>query len=155
RAAAGAQPRHLAQRRLCQPRPLAVADGVLGPDPDRDHARLHLVRRGAARRDRPEAEDRSMSTLVAIDKLSVDFATGGGTLHALRDVTLDIPAGRIVGIVGESGSGKSTLALALLRLMPGNLARLAGKIRFAGHDLVSLPEAEMRKLRGTRIAMIF
>jgi peptide/nickel transport system ATP-binding protein len=96
-----------------------------------------------------------MSTLVAIDKLSVDFATGAGTLHALRDVTLDIPAGRIVGIVGESGSGKSTLALALLRLLPGNLARLAGAIRFAGQDLVALPEPEMQRLRGTRIAMIF
>jgi peptide/nickel transport system ATP-binding protein len=96
-----------------------------------------------------------MSTLVAIDRLSVEFATGGGTLHALRDVTLDIPAGRIVGIVGESGSGKSTLALALLRLLPRNLTRLSGSIRFAGQDLVALPEAAMRALRGTKIAMIF
>jgi peptide/nickel transport system ATP-binding protein len=96
-----------------------------------------------------------MTTLVAIDRLSVDFVTGGGTLHALRDITLDIPAGRIVGVVGESGSGKSTLALALLRLLPGNLARISGSVRFAGQDLVALSEPEMRKLRGTKIAMIF
>ena len=59
----------------------------------------------------------------------------------LRDVSLDIGNGRIVGIVGESGSGKSTLGLSILRLLPANLSRLDGEILFDGENLLALPEA--------------
>ena len=63
----------------------------------------------------------------------------------LRDVSLDIGKGRIVGIVGESGSGKSTLALSILKLLPANLSRLDGEILFGGENLVALPEARLRR----------
>lgn len=93
--------------------------------------------------------------LIAIRNLSVAFATGAGPADVLRDVTLDLGRGRIVGVVGESGSGKSTLASAILRLLPRNLQRLTGTIRYGGRDLLALPEAEIAGLRGTRFAMIF
>jgi peptide/nickel transport system ATP-binding protein len=93
-------------------------------------------------------------TLLAIRDLSVSFATGRGTAAVLRNVSAEFPRGSVTGIVGESGSGKSTLASAILRLLPRNLTRLSGAIDFAGHDLLALPEAEMRALRGTRFAMV-
>ena len=93
--------------------------------------------------------------LVAIENLSVDFETGNGPLHVLRDVSLAIGRRQIVGLVGESGSGKSTLALALLGLLPENTGRVSGRIALDGQDLLSLQPEALRKLRGTRIAMIF
>ena len=93
--------------------------------------------------------------LVEIRDLSVHFRTDRGTAEVLRRVSLDLPRGRVVGVVGESGSGKSTLASALLRLLPANLERLDGRIRFDGRDLLALSPAEARTLRGTRVAMIF
>jgi peptide/nickel transport system ATP-binding protein len=93
--------------------------------------------------------------LVEIESLSVDFATGSGAFHALRDVSLSIGRRRVVGIVGESGSGKSTLALALLGLLPQNTAGVSGNIALDGRDLLALEPEQARRLRGTRIAMIF
>lgn len=93
-------------------------------------------------------------TLVAVDDLSVDFATSRGTIHALRNVSLDIAQGRIIGIVGESGCGKSTLAYSLIGLLAGNAKVTGGTIRMDGQDLVKLSEARWRDLRGKRISMI-
>jgi peptide/nickel transport system ATP-binding protein len=93
--------------------------------------------------------------LLEIENLSVDFATANGAMHALRDVSLSIGRKRVVGIVGESGSGKSTLALALLGLLPQNTAGISGRIALDGKDLLALDAQEARRLRGTRIAMIF
>ena len=93
--------------------------------------------------------------LIVVRNLSVAFATGAGPARVLRDVTLDLGHGRIVGVVGESGSGKSTLASAILRLLPRNLSHLGGTIRYGGRDLLAVPEAEVAALRGTRFAMIF
>ncbi len=93
--------------------------------------------------------------LVAIRNLSVSFATAAGPAEVLRDVSLDLGRGRIVGLVGESGSGKSTLASAIPRLLPRNLSRLEGTIRYDGRDLLALPDSALAALRGTRFAMIF
>ncbi len=96
-----------------------------------------------------------MTTLVSIQNLHLRAATPRGDAHILRGIDLDIGRGRIVGIVGESGSGKSTLALALMRLLPGNVAPLTGRILLDDQDLATLPEPRMAALRGTTLAMVF
>ena len=95
------------------------------------------------------------NALVEISRLSIDFATARGAVHALRDVSLSIGRHSVVGLVGESGSGKSTLALALLGLLPDNTEGVSGEIAFGGKNLLALDPGELRRLRGTRIAMIF
>jgi oligopeptide/dipeptide ABC transporter ATP-binding protein len=97
----------------------------------------------------------STSPLVQVRNLRLEAATQRGTAHILRGVSLDIGRGRILGVVGESGSGKSSLASCLLRLLPGNITRLDGSIRFDGTELLGLDDAAMAQWRGTRIAMIF
>jgi oligopeptide/dipeptide ABC transporter ATP-binding protein len=96
-----------------------------------------------------------MEGVLAVEELSVDFLTPRGRVHALRRVSLRVPQNRIVGIVGESGSGKSTLVLAALALLPGNAEVLAGRVMFDGADVLTLPPAALRELRGRRIAMVF
>ncbi|WP_429132195.1 ABC transporter ATP-binding protein [Ensifer sp. 4252] len=93
--------------------------------------------------------------MLTIRDLRVRATSSKGAVHMLRGVDLDIARGRIVGVVGESGSGKSTLASAIIGLLPSNARRTQGEILFAGRDLMSLDEREMRDLRGDRIAMIF
>ena len=93
--------------------------------------------------------------LLAVEGLSVDFRTAAGRLHALRDVWLEVPRGKIVGLVGESGCGKSTLVGALLRLLAANGEVTAGRIDFDGRDLLQLGPAAMQALRGDRISVVF
>jgi len=92
---------------------------------------------------------------LAIEHLSVDYATAAGPLHALRDVGIEIGAGEIVGLVGESGCGKSTLIQAVLRLLSPNARITAGRMALAGVDLMGLDPEAMRKLRGDRISVVF
>ena len=92
--------------------------------------------------------------LVAIRGLTVDFDTGKRTVRALHGVDLEIAPGEAVGLVGESGCGKSVTWLAALGLL-GNRARVRGEVRLAGRDLLAAPVAELERVRGGRIAMIF
>ncbi|BCM17269.1 ABC transporter ATP-binding protein [Mesorhizobium sp. J8] len=95
-------------------------------------------------------------TVLDVKDLSVDFATEAGTLQALRKVSLEVPANRIVGVVGESGCGKSTLINAVLGLLADNGTVTAGQILFEGKsDLVHLDGNGMRALRGQKIATVF
>ena len=96
-----------------------------------------------------------MTPLLSIRTLTLEASTPRGAAHILRGIDLDILPGRILGIVGESGSGKSSLALAIIRLLPANVTRLAGQILLHGEDLVALPEAAMQRHRGASLAMIF
>ena len=96
-----------------------------------------------------------MTALVEIRSLCVSFATARGEAHVLRDVSLDIGQGRILGVVGESGSGKSTLAMSMLKLLPANLSRLSGEIRFGGENILAMPESRLRRVRGSDISMVF
>src|SRR5690606_20156033 len=75
--------------------------------------------------------------------------------NILRNVSLSLPRGRIMGIVGESGCGKSTLISSIIRLLPGNAETTGGQIMFGGQDLLKLNDSQMRSLRGGRISMIF
>jgi peptide/nickel transport system ATP-binding protein len=98
--------------------------------------------------------DYSVSGLLHIQDLSVDFATAQGPVRAVRELTFSIAPGEVLGLVGESGSGKSVSSLAILRLLPPQ-ARINGRIQFRGEDMLSLPEAAMRGIRGAGISMIF
>jgi oligopeptide/dipeptide ABC transporter ATP-binding protein len=93
--------------------------------------------------------------LLAIDRLSVAFASAAGPLRALREVSLSVPKGRIVGLVGESGCGKSTLINAVLGLLAANGRVTGGRILFDGQDLLTLGEPGMQRLRGDRISVVF
>ena len=92
--------------------------------------------------------------VLRVDGLSVRYHTPGGAVHAADGITFRLRAGERLGIAGESGSGKSTMALALLRLIkpPGRIE--AGSVWLDGHDLLSLPEEEMRRARLARIALV-
>ena len=93
--------------------------------------------------------------LLAVEHLSVQFWTGGGTVYAVNGISFEVPAGETLGIVGESGCGKSVTALALLGLLPRAGRVKSGTARLEGRDLLQLKDRELRKLRGRQIAMIF
>ncbi|MCU0984367.1 MAG: ABC transporter ATP-binding protein [Acetobacteraceae bacterium] len=93
--------------------------------------------------------------LLAIENLRTVFRSSAGDLPAVDGVSVSVAAGRTLGIVGESGCGKSVLSLSIMRLVPRPGRIAAGAIRFGGRDLLTLPEAEMRGLRGGSIGMIF
>jgi peptide/nickel transport system ATP-binding protein len=92
--------------------------------------------------------------LLEIENLGVTFYTPRGTVRAVRDASLTVRRGEVVGIVGESGCGKSTVAFAALGYLPGT-AVVEGSIRFEGQDISELSEAELRDLRGGRVAMVY
>jgi peptide/nickel transport system ATP-binding protein len=98
----------------------------------------------------------AVEPLLDIRGLVTEFRTERGAVRAVDGVSFSIPPRATLGVVGESGCGKSVTALSIMRLVaspPGRIA--AGEIRYAGKDLLSLPPAEMRAIRGNRIAMIF
>jgi len=96
-----------------------------------------------------------MTALLEVQHLTVAFESPGSALTAVDDLSFSIEPGETLGLVGESGSGKSVTALAILRLLqrPGKV--IAGQVLFEGRDLLQLPEAEMRAVRGGRISLIF
>ncbi|WP_239491369.1 ABC transporter ATP-binding protein [Luteitalea sp. TBR-22] len=93
--------------------------------------------------------------LLSVRHLSTGFPHGDRWLPAVQDVSFEIAAGETLALVGESGSGKSLTAFSLLRLVPPPGRIIAGEIRLDGQDLMALPEAEMEKVRGARISLIF
>jgi peptide/nickel transport system ATP-binding protein len=97
-----------------------------------------------------------MSVLLDVRSLSTQFATSGGIVRAVDDVSWDVREGETVALVGESGCGKSVSALSIMRLVAAPAGRIvAGKILFKGRDLLELSEEETRRIRGREIAMIF
>jgi peptide/nickel transport system ATP-binding protein len=93
--------------------------------------------------------------LLSVDDLTVRLPPGADRAEALSGVSLSLSAGEILCIVGESGSGKSMLASAVMRLLPAGVVVSGGRISFGGRDLLSVPESEMRRVRGASIGMIF
>jgi oligopeptide/dipeptide ABC transporter ATP-binding protein len=94
--------------------------------------------------------------LLRLENLSTHYvsAQGDRVVRAVDEVSLCLNAGETLGIVGESGSGKSTLALTMLRVLPPAARIVGGRMLFEGEDLVQKSDAEMREIRGRRIAMI-
>jgi len=94
--------------------------------------------------------------LLSVEGLTTRFFTDEGTSYAVEDVSFAIPRGRTLALVGESGCGKTVTALSILRLIPDPPGRIvAGAVRLGSTDLLRLPEADMRRVRGNRISMVF
>ncbi|MCA1490730.1 ABC transporter ATP-binding protein [Ensifer sp. NBAIM29] len=93
--------------------------------------------------------------LLSVRDLTIDIPIAQGTLHAVRGIGFDLKRGETLCIVGESGSGKSLTSLAIMGLLSKKFKRDAARLDFAGIDLMSRKQREMRDLRGNRIAMIF
>ena len=97
-----------------------------------------------------------MPPLLEVKGLHTEFRTGAGLVRAVDGISYAVEQGETIAIVGESGSGKSVGALSILRLIPDPPGRItAGEILFDGRDLLTLPEAEMRRIRGRDIGMVF
>ena len=93
--------------------------------------------------------------LLEVDQLSTWFDTLDGTVRSVDRVSFSLQPGQTLGVVGESGCGKSVTALSILRLVPTPPGRHGGAVRYRGTDLLTLPEKQMRDIRGNRISMIF
>jgi peptide/nickel transport system ATP-binding protein len=93
--------------------------------------------------------------LLEVENLQTHFATSDGVNRAVDGLSFSVEAGETVAIVGESGCGKSVTSMSILRLIPEPPGKIAGEIRFQGRDLLKLSDAEMRKIRGNEISMIF
>ena len=93
--------------------------------------------------------------LLSVQDLQTQFATPGGVVRAVDGLSFDVGAGETVAIVGESGCGKSVTSMSILRLIQEPPGRIGGRILFEGRDLLQVSEAEMRRLRGNTISMIF
>jgi oligopeptide/dipeptide ABC transporter ATP-binding protein len=103
-----------------------------------------------------EAVTKTTETLLEIKHLTCSFRTADGVARAVDDASFSVMKGETLGVVGESGCGKTVTALAILRLIPDPPGRIdGGEIIYKSTNLLSLPEREMRKIRGNEISMIF
>ena len=93
--------------------------------------------------------------LLEIKDLHTDIEIRSGVVRALSGVDLVVNAGETLGVVGESGSGKTMTALSLMGLLPQGGRVSSGSMLLEGEDLTSMPPASVRKLRGTKVGMIF
>ncbi len=92
--------------------------------------------------------------MLSVENLTVDFNTQNGVVRAVNGISFKLSKGETLGIVGESGSGKSVTSLALMRLLNAP-ARISGRAELENANLFDLSEAQMRNVRGNKIAMIF
>ena len=93
--------------------------------------------------------------VLAVSDLRTQFFTDAGVVRAVDGVSFTVATGEALGIVGESGSGKSVTAQSLMRLLEEPARIVSGSIRFQGRDLLAMSAAELRKLRGAGMAMVF
>ncbi|HEY7588843.1 MAG TPA: ABC transporter ATP-binding protein [Thermoplasmata archaeon] len=96
-----------------------------------------------------------MTALLDVRGLSLDFETEAGDAKVLDQVSFSIAESEVFGLVGETGCGKTVTALTVLRLLPPNARIRSGEVLFLGEDLLVKPDAEMDRIRGIRISMVF
>ncbi|MET3718275.1 ABC transporter ATP-binding protein [Arthrobacter sp. UYEF21] len=97
---------------------------------------------------------RGTGNVLEIDHLKVTFATDGGDVYAVKDVSLDVRSGEVLAIVGESGSGKTVTAKTILGLLP-ETATSGGAVLINGNNVISVSAAKLRQIRGRDVAMVF
>jgi len=97
----------------------------------------------------------SSQQVLRVEGLSIELPPGADRSHAVQKIDLDVRKGEILCVIGESGSGKSVLSGAIMGDYAKGLRHSEGRIDFLGEDICSMPEAQLRGLRGNRIAMIF
>ncbi len=93
--------------------------------------------------------------ILEIDDLSISFSTRAGDIPAVMNFSAAIDPGQALGLVGESGCGKSTVALGVMRDLGANGRIVGGSIRFKGRELTTMGNADLRRIRGREIAMIY
>ncbi len=93
--------------------------------------------------------------VLSVEGLEVVYRTRRGPVRAVRDVSIGISPGEVLGLVGESGCGKSTLAFAVMKYMPQNAKPTAGRILFRGRDILRMSGRELTRLRGNEMAMVY
>jgi peptide/nickel transport system ATP-binding protein len=96
-----------------------------------------------------------VTPLLDVHDLSVSFATGGGPVRAVDGVSFELRRGEVLALVGESGSGKSVCAMTLMGLTRGPNATIAGSASLEGRELIGASEAQLRRIRGAQMAMVF
>ncbi|MGM9538729.1 MAG: ABC transporter ATP-binding protein, partial [Candidatus Onthomonas sp.] len=100
--------------------------------------------------------EKENSVFLSVKDLEVIYTSGKKIVHAVNGVSFDMRKGETLALVGETGAGKTTIARAILGILPDPPAKLTGgEICLEGRDMVKMSEAEMLKIRGDRIAMIF
>lgn len=102
----------------------------------------------------PDRQRNGEGPVLDIDHLKVTFATDGGDVYAVKDVSLEVRAGEVLAIVGESGSGKTVTAKTILGLLP-ETATSAGAVLINGSNVISVSSSKLRQIRGRDVAMVF
>jgi len=126
---------------------------VRAPKAVRKGARLGVT---SVRRDRPATEDPNPASLLSVRDLRINFATESGPVTVVDGVSFDVAPGEVVGLVGESGSGKSMTSLGVMRLIPTPPGWIeGGTVRLMGKDLLAMSPAELRRVRGKDMSMIY
>ena len=93
--------------------------------------------------------------VLKIENVAISYETRYGDVEAVRDVSFDVHRATTFGVVGESGCGKSTVAFGIVDFLGSNGKIVGGSIKFQGQELVDRSEAELRRLRGDQIAMVY
>src|SRR2546421_7885643 len=97
---------------------------------------------------------RGADAVLALERLNVTFQSAHGAVRAVRDLSLAVAPGECLGVVGESGAGKSQAFLAALGLLPTN-GRASGHARLGTLDLIGMPQADLDRILGARIGVVF
>ena len=92
--------------------------------------------------------------ILQIKNLNLSFRLESGLFETLYDVSLNLSAGKMMALVGESGCGKSMTAMSIIRLLPKNAVITSGEILFNGKNLLKENESNLRRIRGSKIALI-
>lgn len=101
-------------------------------------------------------DNRTNLPLLSVRNLTVKYQSGGKIVNAVNDVSLDIDAGKTLGLVGETGAGKTTIAKAIMRILPDHATKsVTGEVIYKGEDLMKLKNRDMQNIRGRQISMVF